>query len=103
MSLPIPPGATSRLPEIRAANGQLIAAFEAHPSFAVQQAQGKGKIYFMWDFARRTNATIESILQGYPPPYTPATRDSIPNEPVASMDKGKVKELKEDAVGRCLM
>jgi hypothetical protein len=82
------PATIERLPAIRDANLALIRAFEAHPVYASQSTQRSGKIYFMWDFAQRTNAMLESVLQNPPP---------------ASMSKGQKNELAMDAVGRCVM
>lgn len=98
-----PSSAAELLPEIRAANNSLIQAFEAHPQFAPQHSRRQGKIYFMWDFAKRTSAMFDSILQDLPPPDTPATRGSIPNVPPSSMSQRQKKELRDDAVGRCVM
>ncbi|KAF2797677.1 hypothetical protein K505DRAFT_322425 [Melanomma pulvis-pyrius CBS 109.77] len=102
-NLPLPPGAMSRIPQISEANRALIQAFESHAAFASQSAQRSGKVYFMWDFANRTEAMFQSILQNYPPPDTPATRGTIPNVPPASMTQTERDELKEDSVGRCMM
>jgi hypothetical protein len=91
------------LSAIRDANLALIRAFEAHSACRFQTAQRSGKIYFMWDFANRTNAMFESILGNAAPPDTPATRSSVPNVPFASMNAVQKKELVDDAVGRCTM
>jgi len=103
MSLPVESATVQRLPAIRDANLALVRAFEAHPAYPSQSTQRGGKIFFMWDFASRTNAMFESILQNTPPPDTPATRDSVPNVSPASMSEGQRKELVGDAVGRCVM
>jgi hypothetical protein len=92
-----------RLPQIREANLNLISAFESHPAYAAQSQQRQGKIYFMWDFAMRTEAMFQSILHNLPPPDTPATRRTIPNVPPTSMTDAQRDELRKDAVGRCMM
>jgi hypothetical protein len=100
---PVDPATVQRLPAIRDANVALVRAFEAHSAYPSQSTQRSGKIFFMWDFASRTNAMLESILNNYPPPDTPATRDSVPNVPPARMSEKQKKELVADAVGRCVM
>ncbi|KAF2185088.1 hypothetical protein K469DRAFT_489620, partial [Zopfia rhizophila CBS 207.26] len=81
----------------------LIQAFESHSVFESQYSTRSGKIYFMWDFANRTEAMFQSILHNYPPPDTPATRRTIPNVPPACMTEKQREELREDAVGRCML
>ena len=51
----------------------------------------------------RTNAMFESILENTPPPDTPALRGVIPNVSPVNMTEGQRKQLKNDAVGRCMM
>ena len=91
------------LPALHEANQALILAFESHPQFPAQQTQRKGNLFFMHDFAARTNAMLESLLNNTPPPDTPATRGSIPNVAPAAMTEGQRKELQTDAFGRCVM
>lgn len=88
---------------VREANQALIRAFQEHEQFPVQQAQRRGKIYFMHDFASRTNDMLDSILNNTPPPDTPATRGSIPNVAPSSMTEDQKKELEMDALGRLTM
>jgi hypothetical protein len=57
----------------------------------------------MWDFASRTEAMFEAILNNSPPSDTLATRGTVPNVPVASMSPAQREELKGDSVGRCMM
>ena len=57
----------------------------------------------MHDFAARTAAMFDSILNDAPAPDTPATRGSVPRAKPSSMTEGQREELKSDAVGRCLM
>ena len=57
----------------------------------------------MHDFAARTAAMFDSILNDAPAPDTPATRGSVPRARPSSMTEGQREELKSDAVGRCLM
>lgn len=92
-----------RLPAIRTANQALIAAFESHSAFPAQANQKGGKVYFMWDFAKRTNAMFDSILDDAPAPDTPATRGSVPTTRPSTMSKAQKNELIGDAVGRCFM
>jgi hypothetical protein len=87
--LPIPASAMQRIPEIRDANRALIAAFESHPSYASQSTSRSGKVYFMWDFATRTDAMFEAILNN--------------DAPTASMSEKQREESKSDSVGRCMM
>ncbi|KAJ4301044.1 hypothetical protein N0V90_003134 [Kalmusia sp. IMI 367209] len=94
---------SQQLPAIREAIQGLLQAFESHPQFPAQQSQRKGKIYFMHDFASRTNAMFGSLLNNTPPPDTPATRGTIPNVVPSSMTDKQRKELESDAFGRCTM
>jgi hypothetical protein len=57
----------------------------------------------MHDFAARTAAMFDSILNDAPTPDTPATHGSVPRAKPSSMTEGQRDELKNDAVGRCLM
>ncbi|KAF2266347.1 hypothetical protein CC78DRAFT_615157 [Lojkania enalia] len=82
-ALPTPQGTSAHLPEIQTTNQALIAAFEAHPHFASQSAARAGKIYFMWDFAKRTDAMT-----------------TTPNVPTGSMTEAQREKLKSDAMGR---
>jgi len=66
--------ATSNIEPVRNANLALILALQVHPAFAAQEAQRKGKVFFIWDFAARTEATFKVIVDGTKPPDTPATR-----------------------------
>jgi hypothetical protein len=97
--LPIPASAMQRIPEIRDANRALIAAFESHPSYASQSSSRSGKVYFMWDFATRTNAMFEAILNN----DAPATKSSNQSVPTARMSEKQKEESKSDSVGRCMM
>lgn len=101
--LPAPPGALTRLPQIKDSNKNLLSALGSHPSFATQAQARSGKIYFMHDFAKRTDAMFDSILNDTTAPDTPATRGSIPQAKPSSMSSGQREELKGDAVGRCMM
>ena len=60
MSLPVPQN--SDLAAVKAANQALCDAFEAHPSMQSQYAAKAGNVYFMWDFAKRTNAMLEPVV-----------------------------------------
>lgn len=101
--IPTPPGALTRLPQIRESNKSLLSALESHPSFAAQQRARSGKVYFMHDFASRTDAMFDSILNDAPAPDTPATRGSVPQARPSTMSAAQKDELKSDAVGRCMM
>ena len=57
----------------------------------------------MHDFAARTAAMFDSILNDAPTPDTPATHGSVPRAKPSSMTEDQRDELKNDAVGRCLM
>ncbi|KAF9692447.1 hypothetical protein EKO04_009609 [Ascochyta lentis] len=98
-----PPGALSQLPQIQSSNKALLSALESHPAFPAQQQARSGKIYFMHDFAARTDAMLDSILNDAPAPDTPATRASVPQARPSTMTAGQRDELKSDAVGRCMM
>jgi hypothetical protein len=92
-----------RIPQIREANQALIEALEVHPSYQSQREARSGKVYFMWDFAKRNEAIFHAIVANVPPPDTPATRGSVPNAPPAEMTNRQRDELIEDAVGRCMV
>lgn len=57
----------------------------------------------MHDFASRTDAMFDSILNDAPAPDTPATRGSVPQARPSTMSAAQKDELKSDAVGRCMM
>ncbi|KAJ4346300.1 hypothetical protein N0V95_005510 [Ascochyta clinopodiicola] len=95
--------ALSQLPQIQTSNKALLSALEAHPAFPAQQQARSGKVYFMHDFAARTDAMFESILNDAPAPDTPATRGSVPQTRPSTMTASQKEELKSDAVGRCMM
>ena len=99
----LPPGALTRIPQAKDANSALLSNFEAHQAFPQQQQARSGKVYFMHDFAARTAAMFDSILNDAPAPDTPATRGPVPRARPSSMTEGQREELKSDAVGRCLM
>ncbi|KAF2876539.1 hypothetical protein BDV95DRAFT_602520 [Massariosphaeria phaeospora] len=100
MSIPLPPSAIGRLPEIRAANLNLITAFESHPIFTSQASRRQGKIYFMWDFAMRTETMFQSILPNLP---SSATTRPNPNPPPATLNEEQKEEARGDVVGRCML
>ncbi|PSN65634.1 hypothetical protein BS50DRAFT_590005 [Corynespora cassiicola Philippines] len=81
MVFPIPPSAMQRLPEIRNSNHELVAALEAHPKFAEQRNARQGKVYFMWDFATKTE----------------------PSPDTAAMSEQQKNSFKRDAIGRCIL
>lgn len=93
----------SSLSQTRDANQALIFALQAHPAFPDQFSAHQGKVYFMWDFAKRTHAMFDSLIDDMPAPDTPATRGSIPTAPPSTMTEGQKKALASDAVGRCMM
>ncbi|KAF2474678.1 uncharacterized protein BDR25DRAFT_111038 [Lindgomyces ingoldianus] len=101
--LTLPPSSLHRISQIQSANLSLISAFESHPTFSSQHSSRQGKIYFMWDFAKRTDAMFQSLMHSYAQPDTPATRGSVPDLPPARMTEEQSGELKEDVVGRCVM
>ncbi|KAF2280926.1 uncharacterized protein EI97DRAFT_463349, partial [Westerdykella ornata] len=92
-----------RLPAIRTANHTLIRSLESHPSFASQHSARRGKIYFIWDFAQRSEAMFKALIEGTAAPDTPATRGVVPPVEVGSMTARQRRELENDAVGRCVM
>ncbi|KZM23039.1 uncharacterized protein EKO05_0008169 [Ascochyta rabiei] len=92
-----------QLPQIQTSNKALLSAIEAHPAFPAQQQARSGKVYFMHDFAARTDAMFDSILNDAPAPDTPATRGSVPQAKPSTMTAGQRDELKSDAIGRCMM
>ncbi|KAG9197299.1 hypothetical protein G6514_001897 [Epicoccum nigrum] len=84
----VPSGALNRLSQIKDANSTLLSAFEAHEVLPQQQQARSGKVYFMHDFAARTAAMFDSILNDAPAPDTPATRGSVPRAKPSSMTEG---------------
>lgn len=101
--MPTPPGALTRLPQVKESNKNLLSALESHPAFPQQQQARSGKVYFMHDFANRTDAMLDSILNDTVAPDTPAGRGSVPQAKPSSMSASQRDELKSDAVGRCLL
>lgn len=97
------PTPIEKLPEIRTANQSLIDAFAVHPGLPAQARALKGKLFCLWDFANRTNAMIESVLNNTVPPDTPGMRGKVPQVPTGEMTEAQRSSLVEDAVSRCLV
>lgn len=91
------------IPRIREANQALLEALESHSAFQSQSQARSGKVYFMWDFAKRNEAMFNALVADVPPPDTPATRGSIPNAAPSSMTDQQKNGLVQDAVGRCMV
>ncbi|KAJ8107821.1 hypothetical protein OPT61_g8596 [Boeremia exigua] len=103
MSTREPAADPNSLAQIRDSNKTLLSALEAHQAFPQQQRARSGKVYFMHDFASRTDAMFDSILNDVPAPDTPATRGSVPQAKPSTMTQSQRDELKSDVVGRCAM
>jgi len=91
------------IPRIREANQTLIEALEAHSLFQSQAGARIGKVYFMWDFAKRNDTISDVLIAGVLPPDTPATRESMPNAPPSALTDQQKNGLIRNAIGRCLV
>ncbi|KAF2740537.1 hypothetical protein EJ04DRAFT_572354 [Polyplosphaeria fusca] len=89
---------STNISELQTADQALCTALESHSAFASQRAAKSGNVYFLWDFARRTDAMFSSILDDAPAPDTPGTRGSVPTARPSTMNESQRQQLKSDAM-----